>query len=154
MEVYRLVREKYALPLSGKGAAIKGGRWNSIGFELIYTAENRSLAMAEVAVHLSLGTLPEDYMMLTIFIPDKLPYSKLFEKDLEEGWKDFPHAVFTQKLGDQFILEGSHCLLHTPSAITKGDFNILINPNHKEFEKVSVVKMEAFPLDRRIFKLK
>jgi RES domain-containing protein len=46
MELFRLCREKYIKPLSGKGAAIKGARWNSVGVELIYTASNRSLAMA------------------------------------------------------------------------------------------------------------
>ena len=70
MEVYRLSRESFALPLSGKGAALKGARWNSPGVELIYSAANRSLAMAEIAVHFTLATLPSDYVMLTIFIPD------------------------------------------------------------------------------------
>ncbi|MBA2407387.1 MAG: RES family NAD+ phosphorylase, partial [Chitinophagales bacterium] len=57
MEVYRLSRQKFAGSLSGKGAAIKGARWNSAGVELIYTSANRSLAMAEIAVHFSLATL-------------------------------------------------------------------------------------------------
>jgi len=61
MKVYRLSRLRYAGFLSGKGAAIRGARWNSVGTEMIYTAQNRSLAMAEVVVHLTLGTLPDDY---------------------------------------------------------------------------------------------
>ena len=56
MEVYRLTRQKFASRLSGKGAAIKGARWNSPGVEIVYTAVNRSLAMAEVAVHFTLAT--------------------------------------------------------------------------------------------------
>ena len=72
MELFRLCREKYIKPLSGKGAAIKGARWNSVGVELIYTASNRSLAMAEVAVHFTMATLPDDYMMVTIQVPDDL----------------------------------------------------------------------------------
>ncbi|MFY7847815.1 MAG: RES family NAD+ phosphorylase, partial [Bacteroidia bacterium] len=72
MEVYRLAREAYALPLSGLGAAIKGARWNSAGVELFYTAMNRSLAMAEVAVHFTLATLPDDYVMMTLDIPDQV----------------------------------------------------------------------------------
>ena len=54
MEVFRLTRSKFSNILSGKGAAEKGARWNSMGMELIYTAANRSLAMAEVAVHFTL----------------------------------------------------------------------------------------------------
>lgn len=52
MQVFRLSRKKYADVLSGQGAAIRGARWNSKGTEVIYTAENRSLAMAEVLIHL------------------------------------------------------------------------------------------------------
>ena len=77
MQVYRLSREKFARPLSGKGAALKGARWNPIGVELIYTAQNRSLAMAEVAVHFTLATLPDDYSMTSIYIPDEIKFKKM-----------------------------------------------------------------------------
>ncbi len=82
MEVYRLSREKFASPLSGKGAAIKGARWSSVGVEIVYTAFNRSLAMAEIAVHFTFATLPDDYMMITIFIPDDVSSKKLAITDL------------------------------------------------------------------------
>lgn len=58
VEVYELSRKRYAGVLSGKWSAIKGARWNSIGVEMMYTAGNRSLAMAEVAVHLTWAMLP------------------------------------------------------------------------------------------------
>jgi RES domain-containing protein len=77
MEAYRLSREKYAHSLSGIGASLKGAQWNSIGMELIYTASNRSLAMAEVAVHFTLATMPVDYCMTTIFLPDNISLKKL-----------------------------------------------------------------------------
>lgn len=151
MEVFRLSREKFASPLSGKGSAIKGARWNSIGIELIYTANNRSLAMAEVAVHFTLATLPSDYLMLTINIPDDIEGQLVKEVNLPKDWKDFPHPVSTQKIGDQFVSENKYCLLIVPSVVTKGDYNVLINPNHKEFSRISITKLEKFPFDKRIF---
>jgi len=66
MEVFRLVQSEFVGKLTGQGAALKGGRWNSVGVEMIYTAGNRSLAMAEVAVHFSWGTLPSNFRMMTI----------------------------------------------------------------------------------------
>ena len=152
MEVFRLVREKYAIPLSGKGAALKGARWNSTGIELIYTANNRSLAMAEVAVHLTLATLPEDYVIITIKIPDNLVLKKVSVSQLPKNWKDFPHPSSTQSLGDNFFNENKYLAMMIPSVITKGDFNILINPKHKDFKKIKVTKIEPFPFDKRIFK--
>jgi RES domain-containing protein len=105
MEAYRLCREKFSSELSGIGAAMKGARWNSIGAEMIYTASNRSLAMAEVAVHLSLATLPEDYMMMTIHIPDDISMKRLNVSDLPVDWNKFPHPSSTQLIGDRFILK-------------------------------------------------
>ncbi len=152
MEVFRLVREKYALPLSGKGAAIKGARWNSIGVELIYTAMNRSLAMAEVAVHFTLASLPEDYVMMCLEIPDELPMKRLKIEDLPPDWRQFPHPISTQKLGDDFVFENKHLGLIIPSVVVQGDYNLLINPKHKGFGQIKLKEMVQFPFDSRIFK--
>lgn len=152
MEVYRLSREKYASPLSGKGAAINGARWNSRGVEMIYTAKNRSLAMAEVAVHFTLATLPDDYVMITINIPDSIAVKEVAESDLPADWRDFPHPASTQEFGDSFVLENKYCVLMIPSVVTHGDFNILINPGHKDFAKIKIAAIEKFPFDKRIFK--
>lgn len=152
MNVFHLAREKFASPLSGIGAALKGARWNPIGIELIYTAQNRSLAMAEVAVHFTLATLPEDYMMVTINIPDEIECKQLTEADLPLDWNEFPHPISTQKIGREFVYENKYCALFIPSAVTQGDFNVLINPNHADFHKITIVKNEKFPFDKRIFK--
>lgn len=152
MEVYRLSRAMYSDNLSGKGAAIKGARWNSMGVEMIYTAGNRSLAMAEVAVHLSLATLPSDFMMLTIYIPDDIALKKLTPSYLPAGWNSFPHSRETQKEGDEFISENAFCVLQVPSAVTQGDFNVLINPYHPDFARIRIIDKAPFPFDKRIFK--
>jgi RES domain-containing protein len=152
MEVYRLTRKKYSAKLSGKGAALKGARWNSTGVEIIYTASNKSLAMAEVAIHFTLATLPSDYMMSTIFIPDNTPIKVIQVKELPKNWNFFPYPLSTQKFGDEFINEKKYCLLKIPSAVTKGDFNILLNPYHPDFKKIKIIYSEPFPFDKRIFK--
>lgn len=152
MEVYRLTREKFAGTLSGKGAALKGARWNSVGVELIYTAANRSLAMAEVAVHFTLATLPSDYIMMAIFIPDDIPLKKLTTIDLPINWNIFPHPLSTQFVGNQFVTENKYCVLQIPSVVTAGDYNFLINPNHPQFKKIKIVVTTKFPFDKRIFK--
>lgn len=152
MEVFRLAREKYAVPLSGKGAAQRGARWNSAGIELIYTAENRSLAMAEVAVHLTLATLPDDYVMLCIDIPDDIKIKTVSEESLPKNWRDFPHPDSTQKIGNDLVMENEFCLMRIPSVVTLGDYNILINPRHADFKIIHVKTIEKFPFDRRILR--
>lgn len=151
MEVFRLARKKHPIGLSGKGASICGGRWNSKGTEVVYTAQSRALSMAEVAVHLSLATLPNDFVMLTVEIPDDIPFVTIDEKDLVKGWNVFPHSFTTQIIGDEFIRNNDACLLKVPSAVVKGDFNFLINPYHEDFKRIKIIDQTDFPFDKRIF---
>jgi RES domain-containing protein len=152
MEVYRLTRKRFAGTLSGKGSALKGARWNSIGVELIYTANNRSLAMAEVAVHFTLATLPSDYLMMTLFIPDDIHIIKFPVSDLPADWNIFPHSASTQFIGDKFVADNKSCILQMPSAVTLGDYNFLINPKHVDFARIKILEEVKFPFDKRIFK--
>ena len=73
------------------------------GTEIIYTAESRALAMAEVAVHLTLATMPSDYVMIEIEIPDNIKIKEIESKDLPGNWNYNPPANNTQKIGDDFI---------------------------------------------------
>lgn len=152
MEVFRLSGRKYASALTGIGAALKGARWNSIGIEIIYTAGNRSLAMAEVAVHFSVATAPPNYKMLTIFIPDDISMTTLRIKDLPGDWSIFPHSDSTKKFGNQFISENKYCVLKVPSAVTKGDFSFLVNPRHPDFSRIKIINTEDFTFNSRLLK--
>lgn len=151
MRVFRLSKKKYSGELNGKGAAKSGNRWNSKGTEIIYTAESRALAMAEVAVHLTLATLPSDYVIIEINIPDNIELKALNPKDLAENWNDHPPIIGTQKIGDEFISTSECCVLKVPSAVVPGDFNYLINPHHVDFEKITIADINDFLFDRRIF---
>lgn len=152
MEVFRLARKKYPVELSGKGASISGARWNSKGTEIIYCAQNRALAMAEVLVHLSLATLPYDFVMLSIDIPDSISLEVLDLNKLSIDWNVFPCTFETPFLGDDFIRRNEACVLKVPSAVVKGDFNFLINPYHADFTKIKITEQVNFPFDKRIFK--
>lgn len=152
MEVFRLARKKYPIELSGKGASISGARWNSKGTEIIYCAQNRALAMAEGLVHLSLAALPNDFVMLTIDIPDDIFIEALDFKELNIDWNVFPCTFETPLLGDNFIRRNEACVLKVPSAVVKGDFNFLINPYHVDFYKIKIIEQVDFPFDKRIFK--
>jgi RES domain-containing protein len=152
VEVFRLVRKKYPIELSGNGAAISGARWNSKGTEMIYCAQNRALAMAEVMVHLTFATLPSDFVMLTISIPDEVLIAVLDPKKLNLDWNVFPTAFETPFIGDDFVKKKEACLLKVPSAVVKGDFNYLINPLHPDFSKIEIIEQVDFPFDKRIFK--
>jgi RES domain-containing protein len=150
MELYRLARKRYAADFSGKGAALAGGRWNSAGVPVLYLAANRSLAMAEVLVHFSMATMPLDYQMLTLWLPDDTSITSLLGAALPADWFVFPPSDSTQKVGNQFVADGEFCLMKLPSAVTRGDFNLLVNPNHADAKALRVLHAEPFPFDFRL----
>jgi RES domain-containing protein len=152
MIVYRLLNQKYSSDLTGKGAEIAGGRWNSPGIPVIYTSPSRALCTAEVAVNIPLGNVPIGYEMISIFIPDEIILTEIREEDLPSGWKAFPLTTVTQKIGDQLILPNSFLLIQVPSAVVPGDFNYLINPRHPDFGRIEIIKKEPYEFDPRFFK--
>lgn len=152
MEVFRLQNKKFPIELSGKGASITGARWNSKGTEVIYTAQNRALAMAEVAVHLTLATLPKGFCMITINIPNEVKVFTFDASRLPNDWNFFPENSATQKMGDNFMRQNEFAVIKVPSAVVKGEYNYIINPHHKDFSKITIIAQEDFPFDKRIFK--
>ncbi|RYZ24034.1 MAG: RES domain-containing protein [Chitinophagaceae bacterium] len=152
MIVYRLSKGAFKNDLSGKGAELFGGRWNSRGTALLYTASSRALCMAELAVNLPYGIVPKDYHMIAIQFPDKASLQEIDPATLPTGWNDFPHADATQRIGDAFVRAGKFLVLRVPSAVVEGDFNYLLNPGHPDFGKVSVCSTVPFSFDKRLFK--
>ena len=151
MIVYRLVKECYSRDISGKGAELCGGRWNSIGVPMLYACQSRALAMAEVAVHIPLGILPDDYVLLTLYVPDEggmkaFPFSKL-----PAGWYHYPPLGSTQRIGDKFIKEAAYLVLQVPSAVVREDFIALINPYHAAFHHIKIIDSSPFVFDKRLF---
>lgn len=151
MDVFWLSRSAYSNQLSGVGSALRGARWNSQGIGLVYTAQNRSLAMAEVVVHLTLAMLPNNFELLTIEIPNTLEVEELELTELPANWKEFPHSASTQKIGDAFVKAGKSAVLKVPSVVTPGELNYLINPLHPDFKMIRIKSAEPFPLDHRLF---
>ncbi len=152
MIVFRLAHKKYANDLSGTGAEITGGRWNFKGTRVLYTADSRALCMAEIMVHTRIGIIPKDYFLITIEIPDYPEIIRLEQKDLPEAWRRFPYSKLTQESGNEFIVKNEALYTMVPSAIVQGDYNILINPSHHDFELVKINKTEKFDFDERLFK--
>lgn len=152
MILYRLSREKYTKDLSGKGAEIVGGRWNSKGIAILYTGQNRALCTTELAVHIPFGIVPVDYCMVTIEIPENSTIEIVDIDDLPKEWREFPHNQLTKIIGDNFIQRNESIALKVPSAVVQGEYNYLINPRHIDFDKVKIIKIEKFNFDQRLFK--
>ena len=151
MIVYRLSREAFINDMSGYGAEKTGGRWNSKGIPVLYTAASRALAMVEVAVHVPLGIIPVNYFIATIDIPEN-NVIELKADNLPANWNSNPFIKGTQLIGDDFLRTNQHLVLQVPAASVPGDFNYLINPRHPDFSKIKLKSIDPFVFDVRLFK--
>jgi RES domain-containing protein len=75
MILYRIAKCNYAGDLSGTGARLYGGRWNSEGKPMLYTASSRALAVLEVLVHLSPLLVPNNFCLVEIEVPENSIYT-------------------------------------------------------------------------------
>lgn len=150
MEVYRIAKCKFINDLTGMGAATFGGRWNSKGTHLLYTAATPSLALLETVVHISNIPL-EEYCMITLSMPEK-QIVEITSKELPGNWFVNPPPDRLKTIGDEFVKANRFLVLKLPSAIMMEDFNFLINPNHPDFSKVSKISMRTVPIDDRLMK--
>lgn len=153
MVVYRIEREKYLkTTLTGIGASMsKGYRWNSFNTKLVYTAENRALAMLEVSVHLDLSEdLPTDRYYVEIEIPVNITIQEVKVEDLPEDWNSKPPTITTQTIGDDFVFQNESAILKVPSSIVPQEFNYLINPNHPDSKKIKVIGKTSMNFDPRL----
>jgi len=154
MRVWRIAREKRCLDLSGEGARLYGGRWNSIGVPMVYTASSISLAALEVFVHVDSDILPSDLALVAIDIPDITPYEDIDPALLPHDWATVPPPLKLRDLGDKWFHESPCAVMRVPSAITPEEFNYLLNPTHPNSVTFKATRIRSFQFDGRMTKTK
>ena len=150
ISVWRITKRKHAkTAFSGGGARKYGGRWNSPGTAVVYTSETQSLAVLEMLVHLDGPDLLQGYVLIGVEIEE----SSLQEVDpsrLPSNWKTDPGPPALRKIGDEWVLAGSSVALRVPSILIPDERNVLLNPAHPDFRRVTIGKPVAFTVDPRL----
>jgi RES domain-containing protein len=149
MIVYRLSSGTYRNDLSGTGAKLYGGRWNSAGLRALYTTEHISLAVLEILVHIKSYGLPPDYHLITIEIPDTTAVVTIDQGKLKQNWKD--DIAYGQFIGDEFLNANQSLVLKVPSAIIDQEYNFVINPAHPDAAKIKIQSFKIFMFDKRLY---
>lgn len=150
MELYRLSKTKHIRDFSGAGSRISGGRWNQRGTAVLYAAESQSLASMEYLVHVPMAVLPKNLSIAVIEIPDSASLDTVSMNDLPSGWRDYPAPPELAEIGTNWAAGNSELLLRVPSAVVRGEYNVLINPTHPDMRKVKILGVEAYAFDLRL----
>lgn len=153
MNLYRISTNDYIDDLSGTGAKLYGGRWNFKGSPLLYCSENTSLAILEILVHFDGLTVPQNLELLRLEL-DESQIDTFSIANFNKIQKSKGAEFRFKEAGEQWINSKKSLALKVPSIITSNEFNILINPNHKNFKMLKKKKKIKLELDERLFKVK
>lgn len=149
---WRITKRKHVqTAFSGAGAKKYGGRWNSPGTAVVYTAQTQSLAALEMLVHLESTELLHGYVLIGVEIPASL-VQELDRTKLPANWRSEGAASQLRRLGDEWVLAQSSAALCVPSALVPGENNFLLNPSHPDFKGLKIGEPISFSFDDRLMR--
>jgi len=150
IRAYRILKKTFvATAFSGEGARLFGGRWNSPGVAVVYTAGVVSLGILEWRVNLTQWPAPPHVLIeiefdpSLVWRPPKLP----------AYWQRYPSSKANAAVGDSWVRSGRSAVLKLPSALVPAghiEYNYLLNPAHPDFGKIKIGKPSVFKPDPRI----
>jgi RES domain-containing protein len=149
LTVWRIANHKHLKSaFTGEGARLYGGRWNSPGTPMIYTAQSQSLAILEMLVHLDSPELLKKYVLFGVEI-DAALVTPLDRSSLPKDWKADVVPASVQALGDAWATSLNSVALRVPSTLVPDESNFLLNPLHPNFPRLRIRKPITFQFDPR-----
>lgn len=138
---WRVMRSRYLGTLSLgvralAGPAITGGRWNSAGHSVLYTARTKELAALEM-----LSAFPFEHMNFALEGAEQLAAIPLTLHGLDvlrmNEFRETPTIEVTRDIGDSWLWERRTAALEVPSTTVHGRSILIFNPNHPDIERVT-----------------
>jgi RES domain-containing protein len=146
---YRIGDPNGAYPIfDAAGSRIAPGRWNTENSPLIYASEHYSTAMLEILAN-GTGRLPSNQHFIEITIPNGVSYEMLNPAHLP-GW-DATRPTASRAYGEAWQTSRRSLLLLVPSVVARMELNVLINPEHVEFPRITRSLHQRVWWDRRLF---
>ena len=152
MQIYRFGLKKFISDLSGQGAKMYGGRWNSVGNAMLYTSYSPSLAMLEFTCNASGIAKTIQTSLLTLKLDSKVKIEIITLNDLPANWQQVPSPDSLKVIGNNWLKSNKTLALKVPSAIMPLESNLLINSIHKDFFKLEIENFVDMNIDSRILK--
>ena len=107
--------------LSGDGAALYGGRWNSPGVPAVTTSASLALAAMELLVHLRRPEVLLSYRKMPLYFPESV-VMHLQLVDLPVDWSMLSMAPPTQAIGDEWLQDQGSAVLQAPSGVVPREY--------------------------------
>jgi RES domain-containing protein len=151
MQVWRLFPARFReTAFTGVGGLYAARRWNHLGTPMVYCATSPALAALEFFVNLEPNEAPDDLLLAEAAIPDDL-VEQLDLSLLPAGWREL-NSLACRDLGSGWAASGRSVALQVPSAVVEGDWNLLLNPRHVDFNRIKLISPKPFRYDERMFR--
>jgi RES domain-containing protein len=125
------------------GAFLYSGRWHFAGTRVVYAAEHASLAALETLIHAGRKGVPNK-AITEIELPE----------DMELASSEWMEISLSQAFGSDWVRDGRRAVLRVPSQAVNGmESNLLINPAHRDFDRIRRGRAREFAFDSRYFPL-
>ncbi len=104
----------------------------------VYCSETSSLALLEILTGLPFGVGHPAYLIVDLTVPD----GSIAHLEVEPGDPD------SQRLGAAAL--NRHLAVAVPSVVNPLERNVVINPLHRDFDRVKPGRLRPFRLDSRL----
>lgn len=147
---WRIVGARYKDDaFSGEGARLLGGRWSSKGTTMVYTAGSLALASIELVVNLPGPKLLGEFYRIPVRIPPAMILDLPLD-ELPDDWRSRPVSPSIRSIGDRWVKDSTSAALRVPSVVVPEEHNYLLNPNHPDFENITIGSPIAYRFDPRL----
>ena len=153
MRVWRIARERFLeTAYTGEGAWLYAGRWNPIRTRMVYTSTSLALAAVELFVNLEPRDAPEDLVAVSAtWLDGEVSIETVPVEALPPDWRALEHREL-RAMGAAWITARRFAAWMVPSAAVEGEWNVLLNPAHPDFAKITLAEPRSFRFDPRMFK--
>lgn len=150
IQAWRIVHQDYAASaFDGEGARITGGRWNTEGIPVVYTAGALSLALLEIIVQLEIKEALQYFKAIPVTFSKTL-VECVSSDTLPLTWNSTLPSFMTKAIGDEWIHHSASAALCVPSAVVPNELNYLLNPQHPDISKITIGQPIDLPVDPRV----
>lgn len=154
-QIWRIAKHTpqfHAADLSGGGAKLTGGRWNSKGNAVVYASSTIALATLETLAHLGDDIPIRNAFLVKIEVPASVWKAREIVEagELDVTWVAEPPGSTTIAFGDNWLANINAPLLMVPSVIVPEEYNVLVNPAHPRAAKLSATVARQYVYDPRL----
>ena len=135
----------------GFGSTLGNGRWHAgcAGpLQVVYCGASRALCQLERRVHCN-GATPKNMALMRLELP-QAHIQEVAELGLPADWRS--HQAATQAIGMNWLKSKSSLGLWVPSFVEPAENNLLLNPAHPDYPRITlVIEKNPFLFDPRLF---